>query len=167
MFDYAANRTWSDRYLPEVKRLVGSHLLQAAPEEQDTREATDLMMLDAKDKRIAVRVRRPGYAQRYPHEFTIRAKIPSGGETELAKIVNGKGDWLFYGHAAECGVGLDSWWLIDLKAFRAALIRRMGHPIRHGERRNPDGSSFRWFDIRSFPAEPPLVVAGDVISSAE
>ena len=76
-------------------------------------------------------------------------------------MVNGKGDWLFYGHANASGTGFDAWWLIDLRAFRAGLIRskRNGYPIRCGDKRNPDGTWFKWFDIRSFPDDPPLVVA--------
>ena len=96
---YNFNRQWSDRFIPEIKAIVGAHLLSIAPDDQDMRHATDLMMLDAKDVRIAARVRRPGYASRYPYDFTIRSQVPSGAETELAKIVNGKGDWMFYGHA--------------------------------------------------------------------
>jgi hypothetical protein len=44
---------------------------------------TDLLVLDAWAMRTAARVRRPGYADRYPHQFTIRSRITSGGETEL------------------------------------------------------------------------------------
>ena len=57
--------------------------------------------------------------------------------------------------------GLASWCLLDLKAFRAGLIRQAqnGYPIRWGNKRNADGTAFKWFDIRSFPSEPPLVVA--------
>ena len=158
---YARNRHWSDQFLPEIKRIVGAHLLTEAPEGLDMREATDLLVFDAKDIRIAARVRRPGYAAIYPDQFTIRAEASYGGETELSKIVNGKGDWMFYGHAAPSGVGLASWWLLDLKAFRAGLIRQAtnGFPIRCGDKRNADGTAFKWFDIRSFPPEPPLVVA--------
>ncbi|MEL7178511.1 MAG: hypothetical protein AAFN63_01655 [Pseudomonadota bacterium] len=161
MKDYATNRTWSDQFLPEVKRQIGAHLLKVAPDDIDRREATDLMMLDARDTRVAVRIRRPGYHQRYPHQFTIRSKVPSGAQTELSKVVNGHGDWMFYGHASADGQTLDSWQLLDLKAFRAALIRHVqnGYPIVHGDQENWDGSAFKWFDVRSFPSEPPLVVA--------
>ncbi len=161
MLDYNINRTWSDQFLPEVKRQIGAHLLKVAPDDVDMRQATDLLMLDAKDMRVAVRIRRPGFRSRYPHEFTIRSKVPSGAQTELSKVVNGHGDWMFYGHASEDGMGLDNWWLLDLRAFRAGLIRQAqnGYPIRHGDKTNPDGSAFKWFDVRSFPAEPPLVVA--------
>lgn len=96
---YSTNRNWSDRFLPEIKRLVGGHLLETAPDPFDHFQATDLMMLDARDMRVAARVRRPGYAQRYPHQFTIRSRVASGAQTELSKIVEDKGDWMFYGHS--------------------------------------------------------------------
>lgn len=163
-FHYNINRAWSDRYLPQIKSIVGAHLLAAAPDSLDMRRATDLLMLDARDMRIAARVRRPGYAGRYPHEFTIRAEAAYGGETELSKIVNGHGDWMFYGHASYDGTSFDRWWLLDLRAFRAALIRQAanGFPVRCGDKRNADGTAFKWFDIRSFPAHPPLVVASSL-----
>ena len=160
-FPYAIHRPWSDRFLPEIRRLVGAHLLDVAPDANDWREATDLMMLDAKDLRIAARVRRPGYAERYPFDITIRSRVPSGAETELAKIVNGAGNWLFYGHASADESRIERWWLVDLRAFRAGLIRQAanGYRLRSGDRTNPDGTCFTWFDIRSFLQEPPLDVA--------
>jgi hypothetical protein len=161
MNDYSFNRRWSDRFIPEIKRLVGSYLLEAAADPYDQIQATDLMMLDARDTRIAARVRRPGFAQRFPHQFTIRSAVPSGAPTELSKIVNGHGDWMFYGHSNAAQTGFDAWWLIDLRAFRAALIRhRMnGSNILMGDQVNPDGTRFKWFDMRSFPSEPRLVLA--------
>jgi len=157
---YVRNRTWSDQFLPDIRRIVGQHLLSVAPDEMDWHQATDLVMLNATDMRIAARVRRPGFADRFPHQFTIRAESRFGGETELSKIVNGKGDWMFYGHAGQDG-GLESWYLLNLNAFRAALIRNRqnGFPIQCGDKKNADGTAFKWFDVRSFPSEPPLVVA--------
>jgi hypothetical protein len=112
------------------------------------------------DMRIAARVRRPGYVDRYPYEFTIRSRAAWVGETELAKIINGKGDWLFYGHASASGRGFDLWWLIDLRAFRAALIRHgRGDGLRWGTQDNPDGTAFTWFDVRTFQRGPPLIVS--------
>ncbi len=158
-FHYDINRQWSDRFLPHIKQIVGGYLLEAAPDPIDWHQATDLLMLDARDMRIAARVRRPGYATQYPHQFTIRSRLPSGAQTELSKIVNGKGDWLFYGHANASQTAIESWYLIDLNAFRAALIRQGAQGLTWGNKCNPDGTRFTWFDIRSFPADPPLVVA--------
>ena len=115
---YTNNRNWSDRFLPEIKQLIGSYLLETAADPFDHIQATDLMMLDARDMRVAARVRRPGYAQRYPYQFTIRSAVASGAQTELSKIVNGNGDWMFYGHSNADQTGLEAWWLIDLRAFR-------------------------------------------------
>lgn len=158
MSTYDVNRTWSDQYLPQVKSIISEHLISVAPDALDQKQATDLLTLDAKDRRIAVRVRRPGYGERYPYDFTLRSGLPSGAKTELAKIVEGYGDWLMYAHADAHG-GLAGWWLIDLRAFRAALIRRGQHGICMGEHVNHDGTRFCWFDVRSFPSDPPLVVS--------
>lgn len=166
---YSINRHWSDQFIPEIRRIVGAHLLSVAPDHLDMRQATDLLMLDGRDVRIAARVRRHGYAGRYPYDFTIRSRLPSGSPTELAKIVNGDGDWLFYGHANAAETGFALWWLLDLRAFRAGLIRQAsnGFPISSGDRRNPDGTCFKWFDIRSFPNEPPLVLATSGLRPAQ
>ena len=53
--NYFVNRTWSDRFLPDFKRIVGGHLLETAADFFDLYQATDLMMLDARDMRIAAR----------------------------------------------------------------------------------------------------------------
>lgn len=57
--NYTENRAWSDTYLPDVKRIVGSHLLSAAPDDIDMQQATDLLMLDARDMRVAARCADP------------------------------------------------------------------------------------------------------------
>tara|TARA_R110000787_G_scaffold85770_2_gene182809 strand:- start:586 stop:1125 length:540 start_codon:yes stop_codon:yes gene_type:complete len=51
--------------------------------------------------------------------------------------------------------------LIDLRAFRAGLMRNWinAQQIVMGDQKNADETQFKWFDIRSFPAVPPLVVA--------
>lgn len=154
---YANDRLWSDQYLPAVRALVGPLLLVPAPLERDANEATDLIVMRARDMTIGVRLRRPGYAGRYPGQFTIRSHRTSGAKTELAKIIEGWGDWLFYGHANEAN-GISEWVLIDLHHLRAAFIRKPSL-LRHfdgamcGQKSNSDGTSFVWFDARQLPAE--------------
>lgn len=159
MSGYASDRQWSDLMIPQIKQIVGPFLLEPASFELDAKQATDLMVFSARDMRIAARVRRPGYADRYPYEFTIRCKRDSGAETELSKIVNGWGDWLFYGHA-DTSNWISRWWLIDLDAFRAALIRSAmnGTPLKAKDMANGDGTYFKAFDVRSFPEVPPILV---------
>ncbi|MGB5963379.1 MAG: hypothetical protein WBG73_22270 [Coleofasciculaceae cyanobacterium] len=157
---YLHNREWSDRYIPEIKSIVGSHLLIESPLEIDRQQATDLIVLNAKNLAIACRLRRPGYTDKYPYEFTIRSRTASGATTELQKITNGWGDWMFYGHAAsEPGIKINHWFLINLTSWRAHMIRRNRTAIRGDEILNSDGSGFAWFDLSSFPPEPPILVA--------
>ncbi len=133
-----------------IRERTGAHVMVIHHSGKDTSKGA---------MRVAARVRRPGYAQRYPHQFTIRSQVASGAQTELSKIVNGNGDWMFYGHSNAAQTGLDAWWLIDLNAFRAGLIRKGADGLQWGNKSNADGTRFTWFDVRSFPAEPPLVVA--------
>ena len=157
---YLHDREWSDRYIPEIKAIVGSHLLVESPLEVDRRQATDLIVLNARNLAIACRVRRPGYADRYPYEFTIRSRTASAVTTELQKITNGWGDWMFYGHATpEPGIKINHWFLINLRSWRAHMIRRNRSAIKYGEKSNSDGTCFAWFDLSSFPPEPPIIIA--------
>jgi len=162
---YTQDREWSDHFIPLIKRIVGPYLLNVASDEIDVTQATDLMVFTARDMRIAARVRRPGFSERYLYEFTIRAERDNGAKTELAKIVDGWADWFFYGHADEEEQFIEYWWLIDLDAFRAALIRTAMNKtsLRCGQKSNGDGTHFKWFDLRSFPEHPPILIAGGQI----
>jgi hypothetical protein len=157
----AVDRTFADRFLPEIQRIIGPYLLTPSTVEQDRHEATDLTVLIARDVRIACRVRRPGYADRYPGQFTVRSIRTSGTKTELEKFIDGWCDWFFYGHAVDANHGpIDPWWIIDLAAFRSHLIRRPSRQaIRCEDQTNGDGTCFRAYVIASFPAVPRLIVA--------
>lgn len=116
--DYSTNRRWSDQYIPLISDIVGRHLLKPATREQDSTQATDLVVIRGGDMRVAARVRRPGYANQYPDDFTVRLRSWDGGKTEMDKICAGWGDWMFYGHASARGIGLSSWMILDLDVFR-------------------------------------------------
>jgi hypothetical protein len=159
---YARDREFSDGFIPQIKAIVGPRLLCETPDEIDHHQAADLMVFTARDMRIAARVRRPGYAQNpdYRWQFTIRKERDSGAKTELEKILDGWGDWLFYGHS-DAQQRIIVWWLLDLDAVRAAheQMRRGTFPrYAFGDRSNGDGTRFRWFDIREFPDHPRLVI---------
>ena len=91
---YVEDREWSDLYIPAVKQIVGPLLLEETSFEVDTNQAADLIVMKARDMMIAARVRRPGYAERYPWEFTIRSYRDNGTKTEMQKIVDGFGDYV-------------------------------------------------------------------------
>ena len=158
---YSKDRQWSDQFIPCMRRLIGPYLLEPSSLEVDTKQAADLVVLHARDVTIACRVRRHGYADRYPYEFTIRSARDSGARTELEKLTDGWGDWMFYGHAAKSSPAVERWWLIDLDAWRAALIRdRKG--VAGKPQSNGDGTHFVAFDVRRFRPKDgckPLLVA--------
>ncbi|KPJ64899.1 hypothetical protein AMK68_00255 [candidate division KD3-62 bacterium DG_56] len=157
--DYLSDREWSDSYIEQIKAIVGPYVLEPSPFEIDTKNAADLMVLQNKSVKVACRLRRPGY-ERFYGEFTIRSNRASGVKTELAKIVDGWGDWLFYGHIRDENELIHPWYLLDLHVFRAALIRQHASIISK-TLSNTDGvTCFKAYRIDSFPSE--IVIASSV-----
>lgn len=161
MTGWENDKRWSDRFLPEIKGILGLYLIGEAPTEEDQSRNTDLIVLRMEAVRIACRVRRHQYLERYGDQFTIRAGRPSGVETELTKIIRGWGNYFFYGFCNQEEERLSRWLLGDLSEFRLWFQResceRKGRAP--GERQpNGDGSShFLAFSIGDLP--PPFVVA--------
>lgn len=158
---YSLDRSWSERFMPAVRQILGPLVLLPAAEHQDQLEASDLVILSVADLRIAVRVRRPGYADRYPHEFTIRYRRASGAKTEAEKIYDGFGDWLFYGHAGDDFGSIASWMVVDLHSWRAHVARwcAQGWRPEWNEQFNRDGvTSFLPFSVDDFRGEPNILI---------
>ncbi|MEB3278258.1 MAG: hypothetical protein VKK42_04965 [Lyngbya sp.] len=42
------------------------------------------------------------------------------------------------------------------------MIRRHRSSIQFGEKYNSDGTAFIWFDLSTFPSEPPIVLASSL-----
>ena len=152
MFDWQSDKRWSDRFLPEIKQILGQYLIIEPPIEEDTERNTDLTVLRLDPVRVACRIRKYPYYLDYPNEFTVRECRPSGATTELAKIIQGWGDYLFYGFADQAEENLLAWRLIDLSEFRlwfttslAGLDKRVYPGI--GKSNQNESSSFRVFNI--------------------
>lgn len=154
MLAWQADKRWSDRYMPQIKQILGLYLISESPVEEDRSRNTDLVVLKLDAVRVGCRIRRAeGYLEDYGDEFTIRTSRPNGTKTELAKIVEGWGDYFFYGFGAANG-SLARWGLGDLRVFRLWLMQHLARnqgrmPGR--EKRNHDGSSefhvFRWDEL--------------------
>lgn len=154
------DKRWADVFMPEIKAVLGVHLLGEAPHEEDAVRATDLIVLRMDSVRIAVRMRKKQYGLRpdYVGEFTIRTERHSGAKTELRKIMSGFGDFMFYGFEHQTGGRLGRWSLIDLNVFREFVFEktvRLDSLLMPGEAHdNRDGSSaFRAFRYSDFPPE--------------
>lgn len=149
------DRSWSDLYIPAFKTVLGPLLIDEATFNRDQHEATDLVFY-ARERCIGCRVRRPGYAEKYPWDFSLRASRVSGAKTELKKIMEGWGDWLVYAHAA---IGdtyeFSRWLIVDLAMFRQALmVDAYTRECARSPRDNPDGKTAAvYFDMRKMPSD--------------
>jgi hypothetical protein len=158
MTDWQENKKWSDQFIPEIKSILGYYLIGPAPEDEDREHNTDLIVLSMRPVRIACRVRRFKYWRSYRDEFTIRCSLPNGYKTELTKIIEGFGDYLFYGFADEDEFTLHAWALAQLNTFRlwhSRQLARSGAMDFPGiQKPNHDGSSeFRAFKWLDFPGD--------------
>jgi len=125
MKGWEKNKKWSDRFLPEIKRNLGEYLIGEPPVEEDQERNTDLIVLKMEAVRIGCRVRRYRYLTQYSDEFTLRAGLPSGAKTELTKIVEGWGNYFFYGFCDKNELKLAKWILCDLNVFRLWFNRQL------------------------------------------
>jgi hypothetical protein len=154
--NWTADKRWSDTFLPQIKQILGLYLIGEPPIEEDAERNTDLIVLKMEPVRIACRVRKYYALNHWPDEFTIRECRPSGTKTELAKIIEGWGDYIFYGFSNELEDDLAAWTLGDLKVFRLWYVRTlalMNSKMLPGEKqKNHDNSStFRSFVIDDLP----------------
>jgi len=155
-------KRWSDNFLIQIKRILGEHFIGAAPVEEDRKRNTDLIVLKLDPLRFACRVRKAHFMKEYSGEFTIREKTPTGNKTEFTKIMEGWGDYLFYGFADD--EGLVCWRIGDLKVFRIAILRHLSAKkamlgVQHTV--PADSNVFRAFKWSEFPAD--FVVASNLL----
>jgi hypothetical protein len=147
--------TWSNKFMPLVKQLVGHsigpRLLTVSSFEEDTKQATDLKVLKNGETSIAVRIRKHQYLQRYGTQFTIRSLGRGGAWTEFDKVVvEGWGDFIFYGFSNEAEDDLAAWFIGDLGVFRSHCWSGKHIPS-FSEMTNKDGTRLAAFDVRDFP----------------
>lgn len=154
---YSYDKRRVDSLELNIRQLIGGYFVAPATRTQDMHEATDLMVFElrAQHIRVGCRVRRYDYwaAQngRYQREFTIRSGRPNGIKTEYQKIIDGWGDYLFYGFADPSDQRVYHATLIDLEQFRASVIGFYVQPTYYGN--NYDGSSsFHIYTLDDFPS---------------
>jgi len=150
---FANNFFWQKRFIPEIKSIMAKHIITESEHYVDCQEATDLVVLRNKISSIACRVRKYGFADRYPNEFTIRKGLASGAKTELEKINSGFCDLYFYGHASKNGMNIESYVVLDMDVFRETLIaaddERKKFLFRN-QSKTPTGEEFIAFNVNDF-----------------
>lgn len=157
--NFKKDKSFSDQFIPQVKKILGEYLITEATFSLDANEATDLLIMQAKDLRIACRIRRYGYYHKFPNEFTIRSIRDSGAKTEMEKITNGFSDYYLYGHASKCQTKVEHYFVLDMRRFRSSLIRANDELKNkmYTKQKNTNENSFLCFDIRKF--EPEMLIA--------
>jgi len=139
---WKADKRWSDKFIPNIKPILGTHFIAEPPIEEDRDRNTDLIVLNMDSIRFGCRIRKYKDYSAYGHQFTIRASRPSGTKTEIHKIVEGWGDYFFYGFSNKEETDLEDWFIGDLKIFRGWIHER----LKRGEnnwnvKNNTDNSS--------------------------
>lgn len=152
---YTEDRVWSDTFLDQVKEIIGRHVVHISSFEEDTKLGFDLIIKG--EKKIAVRLRRFGFYNKYPNDITIRKSRPSGAPTELQKIMDGDVDWMLYGHLSASNIFIEHYYLINLDHFRTHLVKNKSL-IKCEKKVNCDGTVFCAFDITSFPDDPNIII---------
>lgn len=167
---YEKQRKFGDSFMSEVSALLGQALIMPAPQIEDSERNTDLIVLGMNAVRIGCRIRQPKYLNDYGTQFTIRAKSQNGGKTEITKIIEGWGDYMFYGFASRCNTKLDRWTIIKLNDFRIWFMREMknlngktpGIHQKNGKKGNKDNTEFLAFDLCDMPEEIVLACNWDI-----
>ena len=80
---FKQDKKWSDYVLPEIKEILGRHLIRTADDYEDVYHNTDLTTLKLEGYRIGCRVRGVDYHKQYKHDFTMRYDRPNGNESEF------------------------------------------------------------------------------------
>jgi len=149
------DKKWSDKFLPEIKQILGLYLIGEPPFEEDQERNTDLIVLKMEAVRIGCRIRRNDYLERYGNEFTIRAGRPSGIKTEITKIIEGWGDYFFYGFSDKAENSLERWLLGDLNVFRLwfnrQLFKKKGIMPGVSKDNTDNSSNFLSFEVDELP----------------
>ena len=149
---WKGQKQWSDYFLPEIKQILSEHLtkivrIDIAPFSEDVERNTDLIVLRLDGVRVACRIRKFVYFEQYGGEFTIRNKTASGNKTELDKIREGWGDYLFYGWANQAETKLHGWTLGSIDVLRTYMDECFANGI------CPWASQrYNWYDGTGFVA---------------
>ena len=87
---------------------------------------------------LSVRIRKNEYLKY--RDFTIRSKSANGYETEIDKLMKGRGNIYFYGWMNKAETGFDDWIVVDINAIRDKLLDGTF-------RTNTDNTGFLFYQI--------------------
>lgn len=137
---------WQSRFADQVVRIIAPYLIQVSRPHVDKNENGDFEISFPKNGTVGCRLRTPECAK-YAGDVTFRTRSKYGGRTEINKVIEGYGDFFFYGHVNDDDV-IWHWYLLDFASLRAIFIRKPR--LLHKEQKaNPDGTMFIPFDAEN------------------
>lgn len=153
------SKRWADQFTPHIKAILGQVFIEEATVEADRTENTDLVLVMA-GKRVAVRIRdlaeRAAYNRR--NEWTVRLRRPSETPTELAKLMDGFGDYFLYGWGDPAVHRVVAWTVFDLAKVRSWLFAYvMAHHALPGKQQDTKDGSARFLAL-CIDAMPPRCI---------
>ena len=137
---------WSNLFIPRIKQILGELFISTGSPVQDKSQNTDLICFNLAGKRFACQVRRNEFWRLYPYQITIRAARPFGNKTEFQKILDGWGDYFFYGFACNDNKHFLQWCLGDLAVFRRAHLNMLGM-LKFNKDNSSDFLVYHWRDL--------------------
>src|SRR3990167_636534 len=133
-----------------IRKVVAFKLItidiDRATEEQDMKQVTDLVVNVRLDNKVdlAIRVRewKDWYSESYKDEVSIRARIPTGGKTEIDKIKDGWGRYYLYCWGD--GENILNFIYFDIEKARNEGVFEEGYSVKL----NGDGTSGMYIPIK-------------------
>jgi len=144
MNDFEKQFEWQAQYAQQVVRIVAPYLITVADPEVDCKENGDFQISFPRNGTIGCRLRTPEYAK-YTGDVTFRSQSKNGGKTEISKIIEGYGDYFFYGHVDKAD-NIWHWYLLCFQSLRAMFMRKRKLLDRE-QRKNSDGTAFLVFSV--------------------
>jgi len=137
------------RFARTIKAVLGNQFI-CQDEVEDLENGTDFLMFKAEPFKIGARLRRYKFYEipEYRNQFTIRCERPSGVQTEIHKIMDGKVDYIFYGFVNKPELRIIQYFIGNLKIFREINPTPIGIYFN-----KPFDSKLAVFDIKQFPNE--------------
>jgi hypothetical protein len=140
-------RALERKFIGDIKRIVYSNIpnlpencfvATESSDLEDTKMSFDLHF--SADVQVSVRLR--SYKYKSYNDITIRTKTRRGGDTEIDKLIEGKGQIYFYGVLSENQETIVKWVLYDINKVRSKLADN-GIP-----RENYDGTCFKAYSFK-------------------
>ena len=120
--EFQINKDWSEVFSLEILRYLEAFLypykFEKGTLEEDRHQCCDFKAVGY-ELIIASRMRDYKFYQKFSNDITISTKPSLDGKSELYKIMEGYGDYYFYGFATLDNLNILSWKIYDLNIFRS------------------------------------------------